>query len=202
MLSFCCWVKCLYYYYITTQLVVKSLWQFFKISRNAAFGVDPPYVNTITIHRDTDFASAFGNFFYFFSSSLASCLHSTTCVAKKSHGSYPAIAYIRYTRARVRWPWWCRGGRGGGRGGAVVAVGRGRGRGGRGRGRGRGGRGARWPITTHDTFISIRARNAQYSTALPYVKPRQIAKNRLVFPNLKLVANSRSRKVVPCRYIS
>ena len=56
------------------------------------------------------------------------------------------------------------------------------GRGGRGRGGGRGGRG-RGPITTLDTFISSKARNAQYSTALPYVKSRQIAKNRLVFPN-------------------
>ena len=38
-------------------------------------------------------------------------------------------------------------------------------------------------VAIHDTFISTSARNAQYSTALPYVKPRQIAKNRLVLPN-------------------
>ena len=49
--------------------------------------------------------------------------------------------------------------------------------------------------TTHDTFISIRARNAQYSMDLPYVKSRQIAENLLVLPNWKLVANRRSRKV-------
>ena len=79
-LSVCCRQHC---YYTTTQLVVKSLWQFFKISRNAAFGVDPPCVNNIKIHHNIKNASAFGNFFYFFSSSLASCLHSTTCVAKK-----------------------------------------------------------------------------------------------------------------------
>ena len=59
----------------------------------------------------------------------------------------------------------------------------------------------RWPITTHDTFISSKARNAQYSTTLPYVKSRQIAKNRLVFPNCTLIANRRSRKVLPCPYI-
>ena len=38
-------------------------------------------------------------------------------------------------------------------------------------------------VAIHDTFISTSARNAQYSTALPYVKPRQIAQNRLVLPN-------------------
>ena len=55
-------------------------------------------------------------------------------------------------------------------------------------------------VAIHDTFISTSARNAQYSTALPYVKPRQIAKNRLVFPNCTLVANRRSRKVWPYPY--
>ena len=70
-------------------------------------------------------------------------------------GADTRLAYIRYTRARVRRL-------------AVVAV---------------AAVVARWPITTHDTFISIRARNAQYSTALPYVKSRQIAENLLVLPN-------------------
>ena len=75
-------------------------------------------------------------------------------------GAYPRLAYIRYTRG------------GGASGGGVVAV-----------------AAVRlvaavvavaavrlvaaswpWPITTHDTFISSKARNAQYSTALPYVK--------------------------------
>ena len=53
------------------------------------------------------------------------------------------------------------------------------------------------PIAAHDAFISSKARNAQYSTALPYVKSRQIAKSRLVLPNCTLVANRRSRKVWP-----
>ena len=80
-------------------------------------------------------------------------------------GADTRLAYIRYTRARVRRlavvpggvaaAWQRRGG--GRRGGVAVAI--------------------------HDTFISTSAKNAQYSTALPYVKPRQIAKNRLVLPN-------------------
>ena len=55
-------------------------------------------------------------------------------------------------------------------------------------------------ITIHDTFISYLARNAQYSTALPYVKSRQIAKSRLVLPNCTLVANRSNRKVSPYHY--
>ena len=67
-----------------------------------------------------------------------------------------AVAAVRLVAASWRCAWWRR------RGVAVVA---------------------RWPITTYDSFISIRAITAQFITALPYVKPRQIAKNPLVFPN-------------------
>ena len=162
MLSFCCWVKCLYYYYTTNRLNVKSLWRFFKISRNAAF-VDRSFRSTLILyHRSALLQVALAIFFNFFSLTLASCLHSTTCVVKKKLWARIQPCLYRYTRARVRW-------RGGGR--------------------------ARWSITTHDTFISSNAKNAQYSTTLPYVKSRQIAKNRLVFPNCTLIANRRSRKV-------
>ena len=71
-------------------------------------------------------------------------------------GAGTALAYIRYTRARKERSVW----------GRVAAAGW-----------------QRWPTAAHDTFISCKARNAQYSKALPYVKSRQIAKNRLVFPN-------------------
>ena len=55
-------------------------------------------------------------------------------------------------------------------------------------------------ITAYDTFVSCQERNAQYSTAFPYVKPRKIAKNRLVFPNCTLIENRRNRKVWPYPY--
>ena len=55
-------------------------------------------------------------------------------------------------------------------------------------------------FATHDTFISYLARNAQYSTALPCVKSRQIVKNQLVFPNCTLIASCRNRKVLPYPY--
>ena len=144
----------------------------------------------ILYHAPTLLQARLATFFNFFSLTLVRHWHSTACVVKKNYGrgDGPCI-YKVYARARKVAAAAGPGGvlavvPGGGAPGGVLAV------------------VPRWPITTHDTFISIRAKNAQYSTALPYVKSRQIAKNRLVLPNWKLVANRRSRKVVTYHYTS
>ena len=97
------------------------------------------------------------------------------CSQKKLWGADTAPPIYSIARARKA----AVAGRGGGRGGLGLGGG---GRGGLGLG---GGGRARWrrPITTHDTFISSKARDAQYSMDLPYVKSRQIAENLLVLPN-------------------
>ena len=75
--------------------------------------------------------------------------------------------------AAVAAAWRQRGGSGGGSVAAAVAA----------AWRRRGDASGGVAITTPDTFISCKERNAQYSMAFPIVKTRQIAQNRLVLPN-------------------